>query len=238
MIFDELPAAQKRRFIHDIKACDECARQYTSLIETLALFDETANAALPESAAYWLAYNERLRRRLNDSNLIQPQTSKQAERASFWRRVLYMRVQISVPALAAAALVVATSIASLLLLRLPATATKLSGDSHAGTRAKSAPAPAASSEPFVEKPLKIIEVPVAQEKIITRVVYLYRRQSSERKSNAARSNNRFELSEPEKLAHATAAELPRAPLAELSLDGFQPTNDVKLTVIKAAEKKQ
>ncbi len=80
LIFGELPADQKQRFIREIEACDECARQYTSLIETLDLFDEAANAAMPKSEAYWLRYNERLRSRLDDSNTLQPQTSVEAQR--------------------------------------------------------------------------------------------------------------------------------------------------------------
>lgn len=239
LIFGELPADQKQRFGREIEACDECARQYTSLIETLASFDEAANAALPKSEDYWLRYNERLRSRLDDSNAFQSHASDEAQRsASFWRRALHMRVQIPVPVLAAAVLIVAASLASLLLLKSPAAAARRAEDSPANTRARSVSAPAGSNDSLLENPAKIIEAPVVQERIITRVVYLNRRQLPERKSNAARSNNRFAAGEPEQQKLARAAGLPRAPLVQLSLDGFQPTNDVKLTVIKAAEKSQ
>ncbi len=106
-------------------------------------------------------------------------------------------------------------------------------------RARSVKAPVGSNDSSIEKTAKIIEVPVVQERIVARVVYVNRRPLPEGKNNAARNNNGFALNELEqqRLARATAG-LPRAPLAQLSLAGFQPTNDVKLTVIKAAEKEQ
>lgn len=236
LIFDELPAAQKQRVIADIKACDECARQYTSLTETLALFDEAANAVLPESEDGWQRYNKRLRLRLDDSIAPRSQTSHDAQRGSFWRRALLMRVQIPVFALAAAVLVAVASLASLLLLRSPAAAVQRDDDSMANTRA-SVSIHGASTDSPVENPSKIIEVPVVRERIVTRVVYVHRRPAQEHNSNAARSTNHFEASEPEEQTLARAAAVsPRPPLAHLSLDGFQPTNDVKLTVIKAVEK--
>jgi len=239
LIFDELPADQIPRILAEIKTCDECKHQYTSLIETLALFDEAASAALPKNEGYWLHYDERLRSQLNDSSALQSQTTEKAQHrgASFWRRALYMRVQIPVPVLAAV-LVIAASLGSLLLLRSPAAAQQ-GDDSTANMRARNVGAPAGSNDSFLEKPAKIIEVPVVQERIVTRVVYVNRRPLPERKNNAARSNNGFALNELEqqRLARATAG-LPRAPLTRQSLAGFQPTNEVKLTVIKASEKQK
>lgn len=240
LIFDELPADQIPRILAEIETCNECKYQYTSLTETLALFDEAASAALPKNEGYWLHYDERLRSQLNDSSALQSQTTEKAQHrsASFWRRALYMRVQIPVPVLAAAVLVIAASLGSLLLLRSPAAAQQ-GDDSTANMRARSVKAPAGSNDSFLEKPAKIIEVPVVQERIVTRVVYVNRRPLPERKNNAARSNNGFALNELEqqRLARATAG-LPRAPLTRQSLAGFQPTNEVKLTVIKASEKQK
>lgn len=240
LLFGELPADQTAHILAEIETCADCKHQYTSSTETLALFDEAASAALPKNEDYWRHYNERLRSQINDSTALLSQTSEKAEHrgASFWQRALHMRVQIPVPVLAAAALVVAASLASLLLQRPTATA-QYADDSKTNTQASNVRLSGASNESSLGNPAKIIEVPVVQERIVTRVVYVHRRQLPEHKGTATRSNKGFAVNEPEqqKLARA-AAGLPRAPLAQLSLAGFQPTNDVKLTVIKAAEKEQ
>ncbi len=236
LLFDELPAAESSLLRADIEACDECARQYVSLTATLALFDEATDATPPKSESYWLAYNNRLRDQLQNPYLPQLQSSPEAKRASLWRRALTMRVQIPVPALAVIAFAVTTSFLSLLIFR-PATRADNSLRNAQAATAATTPL-TGSNNPLRETPARIIEVPVVREKIVTRIIYVNRKSQEERR-NATRRNNQpesFDAGEG-RLARA-AVQLPHAPLARPSLAGFQPTNEVKLTVIKASEKQK
>lgn len=233
LLFDDLPAEEKLRQRAEIEACDECARQYMSLTATLALFDEAADAAPPKSESYWLAYNNRLRDQLHNTDVHQLQSSPEAKRASFWRRALLMRVQVPVPALAVITFAVAASFLSLLILRPAARA-----DNSLAHSSTTATTTLAGSNPTSnETPARIVEVPVVQEKVVTRIVYVNRwRQEKHGSSNAAQRDDQKVNAEfgEQKLARA-ALQLPPAPLARASLAGFQPTNEVKLTVIKASE---
>lgn len=237
LLFDELPASKRTHVLAELETCDECQQHYSSLTETLALFDDAANAALPQSETFWPAYHERLRNSLNESPAHPLRSERETKRLSLWRRAFSMRVQIPVPALAAAALIIVASFASLLWQRSPAAAAEQhADDSTAGARASMN---AGSNDSFRESQSKIIEVPVVRERIVTRVIYLHRGTVQQRNGNAPQINNRFKMSEPEEQTLArNAAISTRPPLAGLSLDGFQPTNDVRLTVIKAVEKDQ
>ncbi len=234
LLFDELPAEESSPLRAEIKACAECARQYMSLTATLALFDEAADEAMPKGQSYWLAYDNRLRDQLHNPHMPQLQSSPEAERASFWRRALTMRIQVPVPALAVIALAVAVSFLSLLILRPVAHADGSLRNAQAATVTPLA----GSNNPLRETPAQIIEVPVVQEKIVTRIVYVNRKSQEERRS-ATRRNDQTKIFESgeQRLARA-AVQLPPAPLARPSLAGFQPTNEVKLTVIKASEKQK
>lgn len=222
-LFNELAADEKLRVLAEIKDCSECHSQYESLAETLSLFDEAVEATLPTSESYWLAYDERLRRRLDDPRSLQLQPSP--ERASLWRRALLMRVQVPVPALAAAALVVIASLASLLTLR------PLRANAPLANTQSTSPSLAGSINPPSESPARIVEVPVDRERIITRIIYINKKQTKE-----TRRNNSDQLAGANKqMLAARSAPLPTMPL---SLAGFQPTDDVKITVIKSAEDKR
>lgn len=236
LLFDELPAAESSRLRAEIEACDECTRQYVSLTATIALFDEAADEAIPKSESYWLAYNNRLRDQLHNPYAPQVQSSPEAKRASLWRRALAMRVQVPVPALAVIVLAVAASFLSLLIFRPAARADGSLRNAQAATGAKTPLA--GSNNPSSETPARIIEVPVVQEKIVTRIVYVNRKSREERRREIRRNNQPeiFEAGE-QRLARA-AVQLPSAPLTRQSLAGFQPTNEVKLTVIKASEKQK
>ncbi len=223
LLFNALTANQKSHLLAEVKDCEACQTHYKSLTETLSLFDEAVDAALPKSESYWLAYDERLYDSLNDSRALQLQSSPGTTRISFWRRAIRMRVQVPVPALAAAALILIAIFASLLILRPART-----GNASPATAQTISPPFAGSISSLSEVPARIVEVPVVREKIVTRIVYVNKKQLKE-----TRRNDQFAPVEPSEQL-LTARAKPLSP-ARFSLAGFQPIDDVKITVVKPAE---
>ena len=209
LLFDELDGAHKLRLLTEIETCASCMGHYLSFSETLSVFDRTAEASLPPES-YWPRYNAALRRRLHAP--AQTPIEEKHSRLPFWKRLLTARLPL--PAPIAAALVVALIITSALALRRTPT-----------TQA------AAPSLPPIET-VRIVEVPVVREKIVTRTVYVERKRAAERVTRspslvAARENQINDSTLPGSEHEDEAGFFTRA-----NLKGFQPADDMKLRVIK------
>src|SRR5581483_7683750 len=63
LVFDELQPEARLRVLAELKSCPSCRAQYQSMTETLRVFDEVAEVALP-AESYWAGYEARLRARL------------------------------------------------------------------------------------------------------------------------------------------------------------------------------
>jgi hypothetical protein len=63
LLFDELGTEERRRALAEIEGCHDCLAQYRSMTETLRLFDQAVETAMPDEA-YWPGYETRLRERL------------------------------------------------------------------------------------------------------------------------------------------------------------------------------
>jgi hypothetical protein len=75
-----------------------------------------------------------------------------------------------------------------------------------------------------------VEVPVIQEKIITRVVYVEKK--GRRSASDANQSDRTGVPAAPNTVAVTGSD----PATALSLVGFKPTNEVKLTIIKGSYK--
>ena len=85
------------------------------------------------------------------------------------------------------------------------------------------------NDPTTSVITKTVEVPVVQEKVVTRVVYLERPSRQSRRAGTLENNSTI----PAAVARAEAQ-----PAPVLNLVDFKPTDQVKLTVIKGAYKDQ
>src|SRR5262245_51213145 len=63
LVFDELTPEARRRALLELEGCRDCLAQYQSMIETLRVFDQAVETAMPEEG-YWPGYEARLRERL------------------------------------------------------------------------------------------------------------------------------------------------------------------------------
>jgi TonB family protein len=63
LLFDELDDVSRQRTLTEVEACARCCEQYQSMTETLHVFNQAAESALPDEE-FWAGYEERLRTRM------------------------------------------------------------------------------------------------------------------------------------------------------------------------------
>lgn len=70
LVFDELPDARKQQLLTEVEACNACRAEYQSMTQTLNVFDQSFEVAMPEES-YWQGYENRLRERLNEEPIVE-----------------------------------------------------------------------------------------------------------------------------------------------------------------------
>jgi hypothetical protein len=177
----------------ELSRCDECRAEFDALNATLRITTRLRDAAAP-SEDYWDGYYARLREKLSRAKA---QRRKEETWSVFAPLRLCVRTTVRVPVPLVIAVVLAFTLLGLFAIR---------------------PGQETTAPLVVHVP---VEVPVVQEKTITRVVYRHRRVHA-RGSNikGSKVENIFARSQK-----------PRTDMPP-SLVGFKPTDDVKLTVIK------
>lgn len=198
-------------------SCADCAAEYRALAETLRSFDRAAEEARP-AEEFWPRYHARLARRVAAAAHEASPNFADDERAGTSPPVAWLgralAAKWSVPAPVAVA-------ALLLILCLTPLALRSSSTNVAPSQQGNDPAPAAGEPP----PVRTIEVPVVQEKIVTRTIYVGR--AARRKARAARTGD-------VPLASGSSPALAQPTPPRDTLTGFQPAGDVKLRVIKGS----
>ncbi|MDQ3011714.1 MAG: hypothetical protein M3X11_13530 [Acidobacteriota bacterium] len=63
LVFGEYKAGQQQEGLAEIRSCPSCSQEYQSMLATLRVFDQAADAVMPEES-YWIGYEARLRTRL------------------------------------------------------------------------------------------------------------------------------------------------------------------------------
>lgn len=215
LMFDELDFATRARVRAEVEACAGCSAQYRSFAASLDACDE-ASAALTPRESYWPRYHDALGRRL-----ALAAADVTTETVPFWKRLLSTSIRVPAPLAAAAMLLfVASSILALTLLARPA------------------PEPVVLAAPLSPREsdapqIKFIEVPVVQEKIVTQVIYVPRRSTSNG------DNSRRQLSR-ENLAgvNSPKASSPNATTPGANLSGFKPAGEMNLRIIKGSSARE
>jgi hypothetical protein len=188
----------------ELDACVECRAEFEAINMTLRLTSRLSETAAP-AESYWSGYHAKLREKLattpNPSH-AEKQRRKEKLGPLFETMRLCVRTTVRVPLPLAFAVIIACLALSVFAFRRVET-------------------------PVAQPPLLVhvpVEVPVVQEKVVTRVVYRDRRSSSRntrRAINDAQSESTFAKSRT-----SATDEIPA------SLNGFKPTDEIKLTVIK------
>jgi hypothetical protein len=188
------------QLLRELNSCPECREEFETFRSTLHVSAQALRSTLP-GEDFWPSYNERLRTKLTNATPVlekQPRPLPPGARLrSAFREFVTSSVRLPIPAALAALLLIGVSLAGLL--------------KAAGSNVRPEVKPVVVT--------KTVEVPVIQEKIVTRVVYV------EKKNG--RSSREIDLA-----SGVAKVESTRKPA--LSLVGFKPTDQVRLTIIKGS----
>jgi hypothetical protein len=185
--------------------CAECRAEFDALNMTLRMTSRVSETVAP-AESYWSGYHARLREKLATTptpSHAETQRRKEELGPLFETMRLCVRTTVRVPLPLALAVIIACLTLGVFAIRR-------------------------AEQPVVQAPLVVrvpVEVPVVQEKVVTRVVYRDRRSSSRNSRRAINDDARTESTFAKSRKPATD-EIPA------SLNGFKPTDEIKLTVIK------
>ena len=215
LLLDGIDFRSDQAISAELSRCAECRSEFETLSATLRMTNRVSDVAAPDED-YWPAYHAKLRQRLVDAQT--PTTSRaKAQRHkdelgplfeplrpragnSLFVRVLKTTVPVPLP------LGLALVVAAALLIPF-------------AIRAARKDVQPSNTTTIVRVP---VEVPVVQEKIVTRVVYRDRQRIVRTpKREASRAESTFAKSQR-----------PRTEAMPAGLAGFKPPDEVKLTVIK------
>jgi len=213
LLLDGIDFRSDQAISAELSRCSECRAEFETLSATLRMTSRVSELATP-AEDYWPAYHAKLRQRLVDAQT--PTTSRaQAQRhkeklgplfeplrpgAGNSLFVRFLKTTLPVPLPLGIALVIAAA----LLIPFAIRAARVQPS---------------NTTTIVRVP---VEVPVVQEKIVTRVVYRDRQavvRVTKRATDASRAESTFAKSQ-------------RTETTPAGLIGFKPSDEVKLTVIK------
>jgi len=205
LIFGELEADENSRSLAQIERCPSCDAEYRSLASTLFIYDRAALEAQPDES-FFLAHHERLRESV-EASCINASHARGPQRAPVWKRIFSAQLRVPAPLAVAAAILLA--ITTLLALRTPRTII--------------APVQA---QTIVET--RTVEVPVPQERVVVKTVYVER---SRRDASASARRHIGQSMVDNQMAsmHPNSTGNPRA-----VLQGFKPADTVNLQIIKGS----
>lgn len=211
---NEIPPAKSRQLLSEFNDCLACREEYEAVRSLVHVSGQALRSGLPEET-FWPAYRERLRYRL----VSKGQHTENGVDHSFSHSLpvpLNSRVWETVKRIATSSVRVPIPAALALILMLGAVFVVL----HARAQATAA----GSITPLVSVETRTVQVPVIQEKVITRVVYV---DKSRRRGAAQPDRTAVSVT-----ANSVARAFPNTRPTPLSLIDFKPTDEVKLTVIK------
>ena len=210
LALNELEHAEAKRLLAELNDCGGCRSEYAALASTLHVSTQALRSSQP-SEKFWQGYNSRLHERLLTATRTRNEPQADHSTTNVWAMLKSLAVgTVRVPVPVALGLVLLTGILFF--------ADRSRGETV--TQANVQPTPVIT---------RTVEVPVVQEKLVTRVVYLERPARQLRRAGTLENNGAI----PGTLARAAAQ-----PTPVLNLVDFKPTEQVKLTVIKGAYKDQ
>lgn len=206
LTLDEVAPEEAKQLLEELDDCPACREEYATLRNTLRVSMQALRSALP-TEDFWPGHHARLQVRLmNNVSSVQPAPFFSSARV--WiglRKLATTSVRVPVPA----------ALAILLLAGIFFVALRSRGQVNA------APSPLASVE------TRTVQVPVIQEKVVTKVIYVDKK--GRRARRTANQPDRADLNTANRIARAGSDKSGRT---AMSLVGFKPTDKLKLTIIK------
>jgi len=218
LLLDGMDFRSDQALSAELSRCSECSSEFEALSATLRLTNRLGETAAP-AEDYWPGYHSKLRQRLVNAQTESSTSGAKAQRhkdelgplfeplrpragTSLFAR--FLKTSVPVPLPLALALVVAVVVALPFAIR-------------AARKEVQQP----NTTTIVRVP---VEVPVVQEKIVTRVVYRDRFQAGRLTKQTTEASQ----------GESTFAKSQRSQVEAMppGLAGFKPSDEVKLTVIK------
>lgn len=212
----ELSPAQTNELLAELNYCAECQAEYATLKNTLRVSRQVLQSASP-AEEFWPGYHARLQGKLRQQleEADNPALSNvQAVGLSFTSRLW---LGLAKMATTSVRVPVPVALAMMLLVGIFFFALRERG------QATVTPATSVAS---VET--RTVHVPVIQERVVTQVVYVKQKGRRSRRAEVLQDR-------PDRIANTSAGtRLDRAAKTAMSLVGFKPTDQVKLTIIKGS----
>ena len=215
LLLDGVDFRSDQAFSAELSRCSECRSEFEALSATLRMTSRISESTAP-GEAYWPAYHAKLRQRLETTTSraksqrhkdeLGPLFAPLRPGAGTSLLVRLFKTTVPVPLPLAAALVIAVTLFLVIPFAL-----------RAGRKDVQQP----NTATIVRVP---VEVPVVQEKIVTKVVYRDRPtivRATKREREESRAESTFAKSQR-----------PQSEAMPASLVGFKPPDEIKLTVIK------
>ena len=203
LALDEVAPSEAKQLLEDLDDCPACQEEYATLKNTWRVSAQALRSALP-TEDFWPGHHARLQARLiNASSLIQPVHLSLSSR--WWiglRKMATTSVRVPLPAALAMMLLIGISFFAL------------------GSTGQTNIPPVI---PLVSLETRTVPVPVIQEKVVTRVVYIERKGRGNRGAAGQSGPSRSNVAGVRSDASGKTA---------MSLVGFKPTDHVNLTIIK------
>ena len=205
----QTPSDQSGSLLAEIEQCPACREEFASLRSVLRVADQAMESTLP-GESFWSGYHARLRQSLErDSSLASRSRSKTGALIllrNLLRRLATASVRVPVPVAAVVIVLFGLTIVFATHLRPQPIAEPLTATSSVVT--------------------KTVEVPVIQERTVTRVVY--------RDKSGPATRDLARLEKTRSAARVTDRRNDTTERAPINLVGFKPTSDPKLTIIKGS----
>ncbi|MCU1265497.1 MAG: hypothetical protein JWM21_1815 [Acidobacteria bacterium] len=206
LAMDEVQPQLKEQLLAELRSCAACQEEYSALNNILRDSSQALRATAP-AEEFWSGYHARLVNRIeNQSASVQPLPVFGGSRLwRFARQMATASVHVPVPVAAAALLLLAGA------------------STFFGWQALR---PSTIIRPLTSVVTRTVEVPVIQEKVVNRIVYV----------DKYRNRPRNVAGRLDQLANAAAgvAHPDRSVTPAISLVGFKPTEQVKLKVMKGS----
>jgi hypothetical protein len=207
---NQTPSNQSGLILAELEGCPSCREEFASLRSVLRIADQAMDSVLP-AENFWSGYHARLRQSLERDDSLASQTRTETGRLfllrSLLQRLATASVRVPVPVAAVLIILFGLSIVFAMHSRRQPTTESPSGTSTVV--------------------MKTVEVPVIQERTVTRVVY------RDRSRHTVTDIARIEKA-PRSAAKLTNQTNEPAANNPISLVGFKPTSDPKLTIIKGS----
>lgn len=207
LTLDEVAPEEAKQLLEELDDCPACQEEYATLRNTLRVSVQALRSALP-TEDFWPGHHARLQVRLMN-NLSPVQPVRLSLSARVWiglRKMATTSVRVPVPA----------ALAIMVLIGVFFFALRSRGQANL-----------APSTPLASVETRTVQVPVIQEKVVTKVVYIEKKGRSSR--GAVNQLDPAGLNTANSLARAGSSGKPA-----MSLVGFRPTDQLKLTIIKGS----